>query len=444
MLGTPERPARRRRAARRADADAGRARSPASWASTWSPARSPSASRAREKRATPRVHIGPDGEDRAVYRKIHMFDVEVGGRVYRESDAEEPGDEIVVSRPPDGVELGHDHLLRPALPRALPHARRRAARASSPSPPRSRSPTTRDHWEVLLRARAIEDQAFVVAANQVGAHAPGLRSGGRSMIVDPWGVVLAQAPDARARRRRRPRPRRARRGSAASCRRSPTGARRSTRWPADGATPQRQRRPPPTSAARSSTPPCACSPARASTPAACRTSPTRRASPTASSTTTSSPRTRCSTRCSSSAGTSCSRRSREVDRQRRAAPRDKLARDRGVHRRLLPPRPRADEGDHRRGDAGGELVRRRRTSGRSARPTRRSPTIVAKAQADGEFRADVDRRVRCDGVLRRDRAGAHRLDLRAAAAARGRLRARPSGSSSRRSAAASTRPSPQR
>ena len=55
--------------------------------------------------------------------------------------------------------------------------------------------TTRDHWEVLLRARAIEDQAFVIAANQVGEHAPGLRSGGRSMIVDPWGVVLAQAPD---------------------------------------------------------------------------------------------------------------------------------------------------------------------------------------------------------------------------------------------------------
>ena len=55
--------------------------------------------------------------------------------------------------------------------------------------------TTRDHWEVLLRARAIEGQAFVVAANQVGEHAPGIRSGGRSMIVDPWGVVLATAPD---------------------------------------------------------------------------------------------------------------------------------------------------------------------------------------------------------------------------------------------------------
>jgi deaminated glutathione amidase len=55
--------------------------------------------------------------------------------------------------------------------------------------------TTRDHWETLLRARAIENQAFVIAANQFGAHPGGYRSGGRSMIVDPWGIVMAQAPD---------------------------------------------------------------------------------------------------------------------------------------------------------------------------------------------------------------------------------------------------------
>lgn len=55
--------------------------------------------------------------------------------------------------------------------------------------------TTRDHWEVLVRARAIENQCFVVAPNQIGAHPPGNRSGGRSMIVDPWGLVLALAPD---------------------------------------------------------------------------------------------------------------------------------------------------------------------------------------------------------------------------------------------------------
>ena len=55
--------------------------------------------------------------------------------------------------------------------------------------------TTRDHWEVLLRARAIENQCFVVAANQIGASGAGNRSGGRSLIVDPWGLVLATAPD---------------------------------------------------------------------------------------------------------------------------------------------------------------------------------------------------------------------------------------------------------
>jgi deaminated glutathione amidase len=58
--------------------------------------------------------------------------------------------------------------------------------------------TTRDHWEVLVRARAIENQCFVVAPNQIGPHPPGNRSGGRSLIVDPWGLVLACAPDLEA------------------------------------------------------------------------------------------------------------------------------------------------------------------------------------------------------------------------------------------------------
>ena len=55
--------------------------------------------------------------------------------------------------------------------------------------------TTRDHWEILVRARAIENQCFVIAANQIGRHPGGFRSGGRSLIVDPWGLVLASAPD---------------------------------------------------------------------------------------------------------------------------------------------------------------------------------------------------------------------------------------------------------
>jgi predicted amidohydrolase len=141
------------------------------------------------------VHFGPDGEPHAVYRKLHMFDVEVGGRTYRESEHEAPGDEIVVTETANGVEVGMSvcyDLRFPELYRIL--AVRGARILVVPSA--FTLATTREHWEVLLRARAIEDQAFVVAANQFGEHAPGYRSGGRSMIVDPWGVVLAQAPDA--------------------------------------------------------------------------------------------------------------------------------------------------------------------------------------------------------------------------------------------------------
>ena len=147
-----------------------------------------------ERGANTSVHIGPDGEDRAVYRKIHMFDVEVGGRVYRESDIEAPGDEPVLSETADGAGLGLSicyDLRFPELYRLLAVEGAKILTVASAFT----LATTREHWEVLLRARAIEDQCFVVAANQVGEHAPGLHTGGRSMIVDPWGVVLAQAPD---------------------------------------------------------------------------------------------------------------------------------------------------------------------------------------------------------------------------------------------------------
>ena len=147
-----------------------------------------------ERGANTSVHIGPDGEDRAVYRKIHMFDVEVGGRTYRESEHEAPGDEIVTSELADGNGLGlticYD-LRFPELARIL--AVRGAKVLTVPAA--FTETTTRDHWEVLLRARAIENQCFVIAANQVGEPAPGMRTGGRSMIVNPWGLVLAQAPD---------------------------------------------------------------------------------------------------------------------------------------------------------------------------------------------------------------------------------------------------------
>jgi deaminated glutathione amidase len=148
----------------------------------------------REKDANTSVHVGADGEVRAVYRKLHMFDVEVEGVVYAESASEEPGDEVVVSELPGGVRLGMSicyDIRFPELYRIL--AVRGAEVVSVPAA--FTLPTTRDHWEVLLRARAIENQCFVIAPNQIGAHQPGNRSGGRSMIIDPWGLVLALAPD---------------------------------------------------------------------------------------------------------------------------------------------------------------------------------------------------------------------------------------------------------
>lgn len=140
------------------------------------------------------VHIGADGELRASYRKVHMFDVVVEGTVYRESEHEQPGDELVVSPTADGVELGLSICYDVRFPELYRILAIRGARIFT-VPAAFTVPTTRDHWEILLRARAIEDQAFVIAANQIGEHGPGMRSGGRSMIVDPWGLVLAHAPD---------------------------------------------------------------------------------------------------------------------------------------------------------------------------------------------------------------------------------------------------------
>jgi deaminated glutathione amidase len=148
----------------------------------------------REKRANTSLHVGPDGEIRAVYRKIHLFDVDVGGRTYRESDGEDPGTDVVVSSLADGTPLGMTvcyDVRFPELYRALAD---RGARVVAIPSAFTRT-TTRAHWEVLVRARAIEDACFVIAANQVGDH-PGLgESGGRSLIVDPWGEVLARGSE---------------------------------------------------------------------------------------------------------------------------------------------------------------------------------------------------------------------------------------------------------
>jgi predicted amidohydrolase len=146
-----------------------------------------------EKASNTSVLIGPDGEDLAVYRKIHMFDVDAGGVSYRESAHERPGTEPVTAPIGDlvlGMSVCYD-LRFPELFRIL--ALRGARIVAVPSA--FTLATGRDHWEVLLRARAIEDQIFVVAPNQSGEAPPHYSSFGRSLIVDPWGVVLATAPD---------------------------------------------------------------------------------------------------------------------------------------------------------------------------------------------------------------------------------------------------------
>jgi predicted amidohydrolase len=139
------------------------------------------------------VLIGPDGADLAVYRKIHMFDVEAGGVLYRESEHEQPGEEIVAA-PVDGVDLGLTVCYDLRFPELYRILAVRGARAIA-VPSAFTVATGRDHWQVLLRARAIENQVFVIAPNQVGEAPPHYSSHGRSSIVDPWGVVLATAPD---------------------------------------------------------------------------------------------------------------------------------------------------------------------------------------------------------------------------------------------------------
>jgi len=148
----------------------------------------------------PRVHntsvlLSPAGEVRAVYRKMHLFDVDLGeaGGRFRESEHFAPGDEVVVAETPfGGLGLSVCYDLRfPELYRAMVDRGARLAAVPSAFAPG----TGQDHWEVLLRARAIESQLFVIAPAQCGRHGPDRASYGRSMVVDPWGLVLARAPD---------------------------------------------------------------------------------------------------------------------------------------------------------------------------------------------------------------------------------------------------------
>jgi predicted amidohydrolase len=148
----------------------------------------------RDKLSNTSVHVGPEGEIKGVYRKIHMFDVVVGGQTYRESESEEAGEEIVLSETaghtPLGLTVCYD-LRFPELYRILAV---KGARIIA-LPAAFTKITGQAHWEILIRARAIENQAFVVAADQIGRSPGDHDSFGGSIIVDPWGEVLAKAAD---------------------------------------------------------------------------------------------------------------------------------------------------------------------------------------------------------------------------------------------------------
>lgn len=142
------------------------------------------------------VLLGPDGGVRAVYRKLHLFDVDVSDDLrFRESDTTVPGNRVVTSAL-DGHTLGMSvcyDLRFPELYRAL--ADDGATVLAVPAA--FTAATGKDHWEVLLRARAIETQCWVIAPGQVGRHDDGglRQSHGHSMIVDPWGHVVARCSD---------------------------------------------------------------------------------------------------------------------------------------------------------------------------------------------------------------------------------------------------------
>jgi predicted amidohydrolase len=145
--------------------------------------------------------VGPDGATLAVYRKIHLFDVALRGVEFRESDTIAPGEAAVVaplgtwgddgSRAVLGLSLCYD-VRFPELYRML--ALQGAAIVTVPAA--FTAVTGPAHWELLLRARAVEEQVFVIGAGQVGELPRGMpRCHGHSMVVDPWGTVLAERVD---------------------------------------------------------------------------------------------------------------------------------------------------------------------------------------------------------------------------------------------------------
>jgi predicted amidohydrolase len=141
------------------------------------------------------IVVGPDGALLARYRKIHLFDVTApDGREFRESDAIAPGSELA-TYPLGGFRLGCTICYDLRFPELFQLLARQGADAFL-VPSAFTLQTGKDHWEVLLRARAIENGAYVIAPGQSGPHPTSKRiSWGHSMVVDPWGSVIAQASD---------------------------------------------------------------------------------------------------------------------------------------------------------------------------------------------------------------------------------------------------------
>jgi len=140
------------------------------------------------------LFLNPEGQILAHYRKIHLFDVDIPGQVrVKESDTKKPGQALVACETPLGIfGLSVCYDLRfPELYRGL--ANRGAEVIFVPSA--FTFPTGAAHWEPLLRARAIENQTYIIAPNQIGKNAHGFADYGNSMIIDPWGKVIARAAD---------------------------------------------------------------------------------------------------------------------------------------------------------------------------------------------------------------------------------------------------------
>ncbi|MCE2852385.1 MAG: carbon-nitrogen hydrolase family protein [Roseiflexaceae bacterium] len=137
--------------------------------------------------------FNPQGERVAIYRKIHLFDVDIAPGSYRESDTYLPGEQIVTTDIA-GITLGlticYD-MRFPELYRCLALAGAKVIAV----PAAFTAFTGKDHWEPLLRARAIENQCYIIAPAQWGEHPVGRQCYGRSLIINPWGTVIAQAPD---------------------------------------------------------------------------------------------------------------------------------------------------------------------------------------------------------------------------------------------------------